>query len=89
MNTNKKVVRKESDDALSALGGLGQEEFWKESLDPSEAEVHFRKLLLPRLGVNSTPLFLALRHLLSSCTPSASTCSAKTIPFNDRSKNCC
>ena len=48
------------------LGGFGQEEFWKESLDPSQVEVHFCKLFPLRLGIDRAPVFIVLRHLLSN-----------------------
>ena len=46
------------------LRGFGQEEFWKESLDPSQVKVHFCKLFPLRLGIDRAPVFVALRHLL-------------------------
>ena len=44
---------------------LGKEEFWKESLDPSQVEVHFCKLFPLRLGIDRAPVFIVLRHLLA------------------------
>ena len=67
IDANKDVIGKQCNDLfLPPLRWLRQEEFWEESLNPPQAKVHFRKLLPLRLGVNRTPLFIALRHFLRS-----------------------